>query len=139
MSSEDKELERIMEKKMRELLRRKSAVKSVKVVNRPLKVTDSNFKEMVEKNSNVIVDFWAVWCPPCRITEPIIEELAEKYRGKVVFGKLNVDENQETAMRFNVLAIPTLIFFKNGREVDRVVGAVPKEILELKIKKFIGS
>jgi len=85
----------------------------------------------------MVVDFWAPWCGPCLIMAPVFEELAEEYEGKVAFGKLNVDENPQTAGRFGILGIPTLLIMKNGEEVDRIVGAVPKDYIKTKLKKHL--
>ena len=102
-------------------------------------VTQSNFKtEVLQSKTPVIVDFWATWCAPCRAVAPILDELAEAYRGKVSVGKVNVDEHPEIAAQFGILNIPTLIFFKAGQEVDRVVGVQPKSQLEAKIQKISG-
>lgn len=103
----------------------------------PIKIEDSTFDQLVRQNRLIVVDFWAVWCGPCRMISPLVEELAKDYAGKVVFGTLNVDENPDTAARFNVVGIPTLLFMKNGVEIDRVVGAVPREHIELKLRKHL--
>jgi thioredoxin 1 len=84
----------------------------------------------------IVVDCWAAWCAPCRAIAPIVDELAKEYSGKVVFGKLNVDENPETAQRYGVMAIPTLLVMKEGKEVDRVVGVLPKNQLEAKVNVY---
>ena len=90
--------------------------------------TDNNFKQdVLEKKGLVVVDFWAVWCGPCKMVSPTIEELAKEYEGKVVVGKLNVDENQQTAGQFNVMSIPTVMIFKDGKPVKSIVGAQGKE------------
>jgi thioredoxin 1 len=99
-------------------------------------VTDENFETEVEKHSGLaVVDFWATWCAPCRMIAPILEQLASEYSGKVKVTKLDVDQNVRTATRFNVRSIPTLLFFKDGKLVDQVVGAVPKQALETKFKQ----
>jgi len=85
----------------------------------------------------MLVDFWAPWCGPCRIVSPIVEELAEELKGKVVFGKLNVDENQRTAAEFQIFSIPTLVLLKNGVEVDRIIGAVPKRMIKAALEKHL--
>ena len=92
----------------------------------PFHVTDSNFEETIKKNKIVFVDFWANWCGPCRALAPTIKELAQEYNGKVLVGKLDVDENPATAQRFQVFSIPTMIIFKNGSESERLVGLCPK-------------
>jgi len=92
----------------------------------PFHVTDANFEETIKKNKIVLVDFWASWCGPCRALAPTIEELAKEYNGKVLVGKLDVDENPATAERFQVFSIPTMILFKDGEETERLVGLCPK-------------
>ena len=92
----------------------------------PFHVTDANFDDTVKKNKLVLVDFWANWCGPCRALAPIIVELAKEYNGKILIGKLDVDENPSTAERFQVFSIPTMIVFKNGQEAERLVGLCPK-------------
>jgi len=100
-------------------------------------LTDSNFHEFVSRNRLVLVDFYADWCMPCRMLAPIVEELAKDYAGKVLVGKINVDENPASADLFQVFSIPTLIIFKLGREVERIVGFVPKNQIEAKLKKHL--
>jgi thioredoxin 1 len=103
-----------------------------------LTATDANFAETIEKAEGLaIVDFWAAWCGPCRMVAPIIEQLASEYEGKVRVAKLDVDANQQTTMRFNVRSIPSILFFKDGKHVDTVVGAVPKPHLERKIQEHL--
>ena len=102
-------------------------------------VTDANFTESVEEQGGlVMVDFWAEWCGPCRIVGPIVNQLADEYSEKgVVVGKLDVDDNPRTASRFGIRSIPSILFFKDGKHVDTVVGAVPKAQLEKKILEHI--
>ena len=104
-------------------------------------LTDQNFEEEVIKSNPlpVLVDFWASWCGPCRMLGPIVEELAKEFKGKIKIGKLDVDENSETAGEYEVLGIPSLKFFKNGKIVDEVTGVQPKEILSKKIKEIIDE
>ncbi len=104
-----------------------------------LTVTDDTFTQSIEKAGGLaMVDFWAVWCGPCRIIAPFVEELAKEYEGKgVLVGKLDVDHNPAVAARFGVRSIPSVLFFKDGKHVDTVVGAVPKAHLEKKIKEHL--
>jgi len=92
----------------------------------PFHVTDANFEETIKKNKVVFIDFWANWCGPCRALAPTIQELAKEYAGKILIGKLDVDENSATAARFQVFSIPTMILFKDGLEAERLVGLCPK-------------
>lgn len=101
----------------------------------PVELTDANFDELVLKSDKpVLVDFWAEWCGPCRMVGPIVEELAKEYDGKAVVAKMNVDFNPNVAVKFGIRSIPTLLFFKGGQLVDRQVGAVPRPVLENKLK-----
>jgi thioredoxin 1 len=126
------ELEEIRAKKMRELMNEMATPK----IDRPIVVSDRNFDQTARTYPLVVVDCWAAWCAPCRAIAPVVEQLAKDYSGKVVFGKLNVDENPETAQRFSIMAIPTLLFMKDGKEIDRIVGALPKSQLEAKIGEY---
>jgi thioredoxin 1 len=102
-------------------------------------VTDDSFGANVEQAKGlVLVDFWAEWCGPCRAIAPILEDLAKSNAGKIRIAKLDVDANQRTSMRFNVRSIPTLLFFKDGRHVDTVVGLVPKSALQDRINKHVA-
>lgn len=104
-------------------------------------LTDQNFEEEVIKSNPlpVLVDFWAPWCGPCQMLGPIIEDLAEEFKGKIKVGKLNVDENSETAGKYEILGIPSLKFFRNGDVIDEITGVQPKEILAEKIKEIIEN
>ena len=103
-----------------------------------VEVNDSNFEEIVLKSDKpVIVDFWAVWCGPCRIVGPIVQEIGEEYADKAVVGKLDVDHNPEAAKKYGIRNIPTILFFKNGEVVDKQVGAVPKQVLVQKLEALL--
>jgi thioredoxin 1 len=104
----------------------------------PTCVTDSNFNEIVGKHSLALIDCWAAWCGPCQALGPTIKELAEKYCGKVLIGKLDVDENPQTAECYQIFSIPTMLIMKNGKEVDRIVGLCPKNHIETILKKHLG-
>ncbi len=96
-------------------------------------------KEVLQSTGVVMVDFWAVWCGPCRIIAPTVEELAKEYSGKIKVGKLNTDENPDVASKYKIMGIPTVMFFKNGQKVDQIVGAVPKPQLKAKIDSLLGA
>ena len=107
-------------------------------MSKPIIVTDSTFALDVEKADGVVlVDFWATWCGPCKMIAPIVEQIASENEGKITVAKLDVDANGETAMKYGVMSIPTLILFKNGQPVERLVGYMPKERLMNKIKPHI--
>ncbi len=131
----DSELEEIREKKMKELTAKMKEERPSG--NAPIKISDADFDETVQKYPLMLIDCWAAWCGPCRMVEPTVAELARDYAGRVTVGKLNVDENPQIAARFGVMSIPTLLVMKNGVEVDRVVGAVPKHFIEEKLKKYV--
>lgn len=101
-----------------------------------LHFTDTNFKkEVLESHLPVVVDFWATWCAPCKMIAPIVDELAKEYHDKVKIGKVNVDENPKTATHYSIMSIPTLIFIKNGKVMDKVVGVLSKADLKRKIEE----
>ena len=106
-------------------------------MGKAIEITDSNFNDLISKNKTVLVDFWAEWCGPCRMIGPIIEELAGEYDGKAIVGKLDIDTNQESSVKYGVRSIPTILLFKDGELVDRQVGAVPKETLSKAINALL--
>ena len=104
----------------------------------PLEISDQSFEEAVIKSDKpALVDFWAPWCGPCRMVAPVIDKLSEKYQDKFKFCKLNVDENPKTAAKFNVMSIPTIMLFKDGKVADTVIGAVPEDTLKTKIDRLL--
>ena len=100
-------------------------------------INDQSFTEVLKSTQPVLLDLWAPWCGPCRMVGPVIDKLAGQYAGKFKFCKMNVDDNQKTAARFNVMSIPTLIFFKNGKAVDTVIGAQSESALKAKIDSML--
>lgn len=136
---EDEKLQRIRQRKLRQLIRKASeTVKERKSApNKPVEITDVTFTEIIQNYSLVVIDCWAPWCGPCYMVAPLIEEMAQDYAGRILFGKLNVDENQEVATRYGIMSIPTLLVFKNGELVDRIIGAMPRKMLEPKITRHL--
>jgi len=137
--AKDEELEKIRQRKLMELMKKTSETgrKEKSAANKPIEVTDATFKEIIYEHPLVVVDCWAPWCGPCHMVAPVVEEMARDYAGKILFGKLNVDENPEVAMEYQVMSIPTLLVFKNGKLVDRIIGALPRQMLEPKITRHL--
>jgi len=109
-------------------------------MGKALEITDSNFEqEVLKEKLPVLVDFWATWCGPCLMMTPIVEEIAQEYAGRLKVAKLDVDQNNRTSIQYGIRSIPTLFFFKDGKVVDRIVGAVPKQNLVEKIEKVLNS
>lgn len=103
-----------------------------------LEITDANFEELVLKSDKpVLLDFWAVWCGPCRMVGPLVEEISNEYEGKAVVGKVDVDSNPAVSAKFGIRNIPTILFFKNGEIVDKQVGAVPKQTIAGKLEAIL--
>jgi thioredoxin len=130
----DPELERIVGERARRM-RMEASHPAAQVV----KLTTAEFDKQLGGGKPVFVDFWAVWCGPCRVMEPVIERLASKYSEKILFGKLNVDEEPDIATRYEVQSIPTFMVFRNGRPADAVVGAVGEAVLDQMIQKSLGG
>lgn len=130
----DPELTRILNEKARRLVAETSE-KQTPIV----RLTTSNFDDQIKGDKPVFVDFWAVWCGPCRTMEPAVERLAAKYAGRVVFGKLNVDEETEIATRYDVQSIPMFMMFKGGKPIDVTIGAVGEAALDRMIQKSTGE
>ncbi|MEF8847675.1 MAG: thioredoxin [Candidatus Thermoplasmatota archaeon] len=138
----DEELEKIKKKKLDELKKKylqkntKDINDKQKKINQPLEISDKNIQNLINKHNFLVIDCWAPWCGPCKKVSPIIDQLAKEMSGEVVFGKLNVDHNKKTAQKFGVMSIPTLLVFKNGKLIDKIVGALPKEMLKDKLTQY---
>jgi len=138
--NENDELEKLKKKKLEELKKRYmdgGQKMEENFPDEPLKVTDADFDQHIKKYNTIVIDCWAPWCGPCRMVGPVIDELAKEMQGKIVFGKLNVDENPETSGKHQIMSIPTLLVFKDGALIDRLVGAMPKEILKQKLDSYL--
>jgi len=136
-NEENKELERIRRAKLQKMMKGVAPEKRGTAFNKPVEMTDATFKEIIQNHPFVVVDCWAPWCGPCRMVAPIIEELSRDYTGKILFGKLNVDENREVSTQYDIMSIPTLLVFKNGKLVDTIIGAMPRQTLEQKITRHL--
>jgi thioredoxin 1 len=134
----DEEVRRINEKKFEEMFRERSKVESGQPAQpgKPADLSESNFQEAVKSHSLVVVDFWAPWCGPCRVVSPVLEQLASELAGKATFFKVNVDENPTISQQFGVQGIPTILIFKDGKPVDGLVGAAPKQMIEARIRPY---
>ena len=133
-SEDDKELEEIRAKKMEKL--KAGQQDTADWPKEPITITESNFEEIVNKYPKLVIDCWAEWCGPCRMVAPVFDELAKENQGDIAFGRLNTDENQGIAMKFNIMSIPTFLVFKDGELIGRPVGAMPKPALEAALKDF---
>ena len=133
------ELETIKKKKLEEMKKRylNGGNKMENMPNTPIKITDADFNENIGKYGTVVVDCWAPWCGPCQMLGPVIDELAKELQGKIVFGKLNVDENRNTSTQYGIMSIPSLLVFKDGKHVDTFIGALPKPQLQSKLEQYI--
>lgn len=131
------ELEQIRARKMAQMSERMRKSVASSATRSPVEITDSDFEYVIHQNKLVVVDCWADWCYPCRLISPIVIELANEYGLAALFAKLNVDENPVTASKYYIESIPTILIVKDGVEVDRVIGAVPKVQLEGVIRKHL--
>jgi len=128
------EVERIKKEKLEKMMER---VRNP-VIKKPVEVTENSFNDFITRKKYAIIDCWAAWCMPCRIIAPSIEKIAEEYGDKVAVGKLDVDKNRGIASKFGIMSIPTVLFFRDGHLVDNIIGAVPKHVLEEKLKQVMG-
>ncbi len=131
-SLSDPELEKILSEKLRKA---SLSARSEQIV----KLSDSNFEQLASSEKPLFVDFWAEWCGPCRVMEPVVEKLAGKYSGKIAIGKLNVDEQPSLATKYDVFSIPTFMIFKHGKPVDALIGAVGESMLDKFIQKAVSG
>lgn len=143
MSLDDKEdeLERIKKRKFDEMMGGVSGNRetepSSSTSGKPVDLTDSTFTSFVKEDSLAVIDFWAPWCGPCRFVSPVVEDIAKDYIGRIAFGKLNVDENPRISNQYGIRSIPTIMVFKNGKLVDQIIGAIPRQKLETMITKHL--
>ncbi len=143
--NDEYELERIRRKKLQELIKSMSGNTSADASgqqsagwpDKTIKVSDANFHETIKKYPFAVIDCWAAWCGPCKMMAPVLDGMAKDYKGKILFGKLNVDENRQTSMEYGIMSIPTMLVFKNGEKVDQIVGAMPRNVLEPQITKHL--
>ena len=134
----DEELEKIKQRKLRQLMEKTvETEKKTSALNKPVEISDATFKETIQNHPLVVIDCWAPWCGPCQIVAAVIEALAQDYAGKLLFGKLNVDENRKVATQYQIMSIPTLLVFKNEKLIDRIVGAMSRQMLEPKITRHL--
>ena len=136
MDNELEELKRKKLEKLKEQFMKGGQNMNENLPNTPLTITDADIDQVIKKYETIVIDCWAPWCGPCRMVSPAIEDLAKELHGKIVFGKLNVDENPGTSIKHQIMAIPTLLIFKNGNLVDRLIGAYPKEQIKKKIETY---
>jgi thioredoxin 1 len=130
---------RLYSRILKESMRKSVSSAEEKKIAKPIKLDINNFDEVIRNNRVVFVDFWAAWCGPCILMAPTVEELARKYAGKVVVGKLNVDENRAIAYRYSIMSIPTFMIFYNGEPVERIVGATSIVEFERLLAPYINE
>jgi thioredoxin 1 len=134
---EDEELRIINEKRMKKLQQMVNEKELLKNIKEPLNLDDSNFTQTINKYPLLLVDFWAPWCGPCRMMSPIIDQVGKEYIGKLVVGKVNVDENPNISGQFGISSIPTLILFKRGQAVNNIIGSVSKGRIDEMVRMHI--
>lgn len=134
---EDEELRIINEKRMKKLQQIINEKELLKNIKEPLDLDDSNFTQTINKFPLLLIDFWAPWCGPCRMMSPIIDQVGKEYIGKLVVGKVNVDENPNISSQFGISSIPTLILFKRGQAVNNIIGSVSKSRIDEMVRTHI--
>nr|WP_277346525.1 thioredoxin [Acidianus sulfidivorans] len=132
----DPELDKLIQKKIKDMMKENKSMQENQKAGEVAHLDSNTFDSFIKSHNVAVIDFWAEWCAPCIMLSPIIEELAKDYPN-VGFGKVNSDENQDIAGRYGVMSLPTVLFFKNGEPVDEVIGAVPREEIESRIKQLI--
>lgn len=137
----DDEVKRINEKKFEEMFRQRTSGESGQPAppGKTADLSESNFQEAVKSHPLVVVDFWAPWCGPCKVVSPLLEQLAVEMAGKATFFKLNVDDNPTVSEQFGIQGIPTILIFKDGKPVDGIVGAAPKQMIEARIRPYFSG
>jgi thioredoxin 1 len=133
----NEDLGKMKQRKLRQPIKKADEIEKKSTANKPVEITNATFKEMIHEHSLVVIDCWAPWCALCRTVALTIEEMARDYAGRILFRKLNMDENQKVAMQYQIMGIPTLLVFKNGKFIDRIVGAMPKRMLEPRITRYL--
>lgn len=136
---EEKELKRLRQQRLRKLMKEINEIKNESGLlrDKPVKVTNATFIKVTQNHPLVVIDCWAAWCGPCRMIAPIIAEMARDFSGRILFGKLNVDENPDIARQYQIMSIPTLLVFKNGKLVEKIMGAMARHVLEPKIINYL--
>lgn len=134
---EDEELRIINEKRMKKLQQIVNEKELLKNITEPLNLDDSDFAETINKFPLLLVDFWAPWCGPCRMMSPIVDQVGKEYQGKLVVGKVNVDENPNISRQFGISSIPTLILFKRGQAVNNIIGSVSKSRIDEMVRMHL--
>lgn len=135
---EDEELRLINEKRMKKLQQLINEKELLRNIREPLNLVDTTFFQTINKFPIMLVDFWAPWCGPCRMMSPIIDQIGKDYLGKLVIGKINVDENPLIARQFSISSIPTLMLFKRGKEVNKIIGSVSKNKIDEMVKMHLN-
>lgn len=135
---EDEELRLINEKRMKKLQQLINEKELLRNIREPLNLEDTTFFQTINKFPIMLVDFWAPWCGPCRMMSPIIDQIGKDYLGKLVTGKINVDENPLIARQFSISSIPTLMLFKRGKEVNKIIGSVSKNKIDEMLKMHLN-
>jgi thioredoxin 1 len=132
------EIDEIRQKKMAEMMKNASRKGTEGWPVEPVALSDDSFEDFVGKYPKVVVDCWAPWCGPCRMLSPTVDAMAKDMKGQVAFGKVNTDDNFQVSSKYKIMSIPTLLFFKDGKLVDKMVGAAPRNVVEQFLKKALG-